>query len=85
MDRPLRHDKANWDMIRAEILLLDNKKNDPTKVQQSLSEIVRRHTPRARFRGKAFWCDSLNTKKTEIQRLTRRWPKDPNLVILRRE
>ena len=72
MDRPLRYDKANWDMIRAEILLLDNKQDHPTAVQQSLSEIVSRHTPRARFKAKAFWCDSLNIKKEAIQKLTRK-------------
>jgi len=84
MDRSLRYDKANWDMIRAEILLLDNKQDDPTTVQQSLSEIVLRHTPRARFRAKAFWCDSLNTKKKAIQKLAKKRPKDPELPILRR-
>jgi len=85
MDRPLRYDKANWDMIRAEILLLDNKQDDPTAVQQSLSEIVLRHTPRARCGAKLFWCNSLNAKKRAIQKLPRKRPKDPNLPILRRD
>ena len=46
-ERPLRYDKANWAMIRAELLLLDGKEDDPAKVQASLTEIVLRHTPRA--------------------------------------
>jgi len=72
IDKPLRYDKANWDMIRAEILLLDNKQDDPTAVQQSLSEIVLCHTPRARFRAKAFWYDSLNTKRKAILKLAKK-------------
>ena len=72
-------------MIRAEILLLDNKQDDPTAVQQNLSEIVLRHTPRARFRAKPFWCDSLNTKKRAIQKLYRKRPKDPDLPALKRD
>jgi len=85
MDKPLRYDKANGDMIRAKILLLDNKQDDTAAVQPSLSEIVLRHTPRARFRAKAFWCNSLNAKKKAILKLTRKRPKDPNLPILRRD
>jgi len=85
IDKPLRYDKANWDMIRAEILLLDDKQDDPTTVQQSLSEIVLRHTPRARFRAKAFWCNSLNAKKKAIEKLTRKRPKDPELPVLKRD
>ena len=57
-------------MIRAELLLLDNGQNDPAAVQQCLTEIVLRHTPRARFRAKAFWCDSLNATRKTIQRIT---------------
>jgi len=71
-------------MIHAELLLLDSKQDDPSAVQQSLSEIVLRHTPRARFRAKAFWCNSLNTKNKLLQKLTRKRPKDPNLPPLLR-
>ena len=77
-DRPLRYDKANWDMIRAELLLLDNKQDDPTTVQRCLTRIVLRHTPRARFRAKAFWCDSLNQKKKAIRSLIKKRPKIPD-------
>ena len=84
-DRPLRYDKANWDMIRAELLWLDNKQDDSTTVQRSLTEIVLRHTRRARFRAKAFRCDSLNQKKRAIRSLIKKRPQDPELPALKRE
>lgn len=61
MDRPPRYDKANWHLIRAELLLLDNKQDDLATVQQSLTENVLHDTTRAWFKAKPFWCDALNT------------------------
>jgi len=85
MDKQLRYDKANWDMIRAEILLLDKKQDEPASVQPSLSEIVLHQTPRATFRAKAFWCDSLNKMKKAIQKLGKKRTKDSDLPALRRD
>ena len=42
-------------MIRAELLLMDANDHDPTRVQRKLTDIMLRHTPRARHKAKAFW------------------------------
>ena len=84
-ERPLRYDKANWAMIRAELLLLDGKEDDPAKVQASLTEIVLRHTPRARHNAKAFWCKSLEAERKKLKRMMKENPTDPDIPRVRRD
>ena len=82
---PLRYDKANWAMIRAELLLLDGKEDDPAKVQANLTEIVLRHTPRARLNAKGFWCRGLGVERKKLKQMIKENPMDPDIPRARRD
>ena len=83
-EQPLRYDKANWGMIRAELLLMDASDHDPTRVQRKLTDIVLKHTPRARHKAKAFWNQELDKNRSTLREMIKKDPLDPNIIIVRR-
>jgi len=83
-DRPLRYDKAKWDMIGAELLMMNEKDTDPTSVQRQLSEITLRHTPQANPKAKAFWSEELNTQRRKVLKEVRNRPTNPRLPDMKR-
>lgn len=84
-EQPLRYDKANWAIIKAELLRLDGKVNNPGKVQASLTATVLRHTPRARHNAKAFWCKSLEEKRKKLRRMLLKDPMNPDIPGTRKQ
>ena len=83
-DRPLRYDKAKWDMIGAELLLMDEKDTDPTSVQRQLSDITLRHTPRANPKAKAFWSKELDAQRRRVLKEVRNRPTNPQIPAMKK-
>ncbi|PWW72875.1 hypothetical protein C7212DRAFT_347349 [Tuber magnatum] len=62
-ESPLRYDKAGWEAIKTELLLLDNEDDDLENIENKLTSIVLKQTPRARPNAKAFWGKEPREKK----------------------
>jgi len=55
-EKPLWYDKVDWRKIEAGLALMDENNNDPTLLQDNLTRIILKHTPRAS--GKAKDCEN---------------------------
>jgi len=80
----LRYDKADWSQIKTAIMLMDPTVTCPTQVQQSLTGILLRHTPRARTGAKAFWNKDLERDRQTILSIQRNGNHDPRILNLKR-
>ena len=82
-ENPLRYDKADWGKIETEIHLLREDKN-PSSLQEKLTNIILRHTPRASGKAKAFWNKDLTLIRKKLLKMVKNGTRGKELVEARR-
>jgi len=82
-ENPLRYDKADWGKIETEIHLLKEDEN-PSSLQEKLTSIILRHTPRASGRAKAFWNKGLTLIRKRLLEMVNNGTRGKELVETRR-
>jgi len=82
-ENPLRYDKADWGKIETEIHLL-KEDEDPSSLQEKLTSIILRHTPRASGRAKAFWNKDLTLIRKKLLEMVNNGTRGKELVETRR-
>jgi len=82
-ENPLRYDKADWGKIETEIHLLRADEN-PSSLQEKLTNIILRHTPRASAKAKAFWNKDLTLIRKRLLKIVKNGTRSKELVEARR-
>jgi len=82
-ENPLRYDKADWGKIETEIHLLREDEN-PSSLQEKLTNIILRHTPRASGKAKAFWNKDLTLIRKRLLKMVKNGTRGKELVEARR-